>query len=46
MKDVIDAKFQVISGPRRRWRIWFDWRNFAIVGGLALLGGLRAWLNL
>jgi hypothetical protein len=41
---IIDAKFKVIRQPKRRWRIWFDWRNFAIVAVIALAAGARALL--
>lgn len=44
-RNVIDAKFKVIRDPRRKWRVWFDWRNFLIVGGLSLIGVVRWWLE-
>lgn len=43
-RDVIDAKFKVIRDPHKR-RVWFDWRNFLIVGGLSLMGVLRWWIE-
>lgn len=43
-RDWIDAKFEVIHPPRRRRRLfegwWFDWRNFLLVSGFALIGGI------
>jgi hypothetical protein len=39
-----DAKFEVVK-PRRRGWVWFDWRNFLIVGGLSLIAALRPLLD-
>jgi exosome complex RNA-binding protein Rrp42 (RNase PH superfamily) len=33
--EIIDAKFKVIRQPKRRWRIWIDWRVLAVIGALA-----------
>lgn len=41
-RDWTDAEFVVVQPRRKRRRLWFDWRNFAIVGGLTLIGVLRA----
>ena len=48
-KDWTDVEFVVVEQPKLRRRrqpwIWFDWRNFAIIGGLAALAGLKAVLE-
>lgn len=30
-----DAKFKVIRQPKRRWRVWIDWRVVLIVAAVA-----------
>lgn len=46
-RDVIDAQFDVVkpAPPRRRHSlIWFDWRNFLIVGAMSAIAAARALL--
>lgn len=42
MRDYVDAKFKVIRPRRRSW-ISFNWRNFLILAGFAVIGFAR-WL--
>lgn len=37
-EKVIRVREEVV--PRRRGWIWFDWRNFLIVGGLSAMAAL------
>lgn len=39
---ITDAEYKVVHGPKRPGGWWFDWRNFLIVGGLGLVGAIRA----
>jgi hypothetical protein len=42
---VIDAKFKVVSDPNRLrwwqgWRLYIDWRNAILIGGLSAAAAL------
>lgn len=40
-RDWIDAKFTVVSPPRRRWRLYFDWRVLLAVVALSAAAAMR-----
>lgn len=45
-RDWIDAKFEVVGAPKRRWRLRFDWRNFAVLAVVIIGSAVRAlWLG-
>lgn len=46
---VIDAKYKMVRGPGadRPWwrRLYIDWQNAVLVGGVSLALALKAWLE-
>lgn len=42
--EAVRVREAVIPRRQRRWVIWFDWRNFLIVGGLSLMAVAKALL--